>query len=141
MNPVIGIFSNNYRLTRYKNEKSSYGFCKKAIVKIAVMKSKQEKDQIKFLQQAFIEGEQSNMAENFDSQALLNKLSGSWAGKETGDELNVMIRNSCQANAHEVDLSESELEDIRLYDEAKKEDNGERMLFSDYLRKRKKKRS
>lgn len=105
------------------------------------MKSKQEKDQIEFLQQAFIEGEQSNMAENFDSQALLNKLSGSWAGKETGDELNVMIRNSCQVNAHEVDLAESELEDIRLYDEAKKEDNGERMLFSDYLRKRKTKRS
>ncbi|MFN3664527.1 MAG: hypothetical protein ACK4S0_00125 [Sediminibacterium sp.] len=121
-----------------KNEKSSYGLCKKAIVKITVMKSKQEKDQIEFLQQAFIEGEQSNMAENFDSQALLNKLAGSWAGEETGDELNVMIRNSRQDNAHEVNLSESELEDIRLYDEAKKEDNGERILFSDYLRKRKK---
>ena len=25
-----------------------------------------------------------------------------------------------------------ELEDIRLYDQAKKEDNGERILFSDY---------
>lgn len=31
-----------------------------------------------------------------------------------------------------------ELEDIRLYDEAKKEDTGERILFSDYLKKRKK---
>ena len=30
-----------------------------------------------------------------------------------------------------------ELEDIRLYDEAKKEDNGKRILFSDYLKKRK----
>lgn len=30
-----------------------------------------------------------------------------------------------------------ELEDIRLYDEAKKEDNGERILFSDYIRSRK----
>jgi len=30
-----------------------------------------------------------------------------------------------------------ELEDIRLYDEAKKEDTGERMLFSDYLKSRK----
>lgn len=30
-----------------------------------------------------------------------------------------------------------ELEDIRLYDEAKKEDDGERILFSDYLKKRK----
>lgn len=28
-------------------------------------------------------------------------------------------------------------EDIRLYDEAKKEDDGERILFSDYLKKRK----
>jgi len=30
-----------------------------------------------------------------------------------------------------------ELDDIRLYDEAKKEDTGERMLFSDYLNSRK----
>ncbi|OIN58493.1 hypothetical protein [Arsenicibacter rosenii] len=30
-----------------------------------------------------------------------------------------------------------ELEDIRLYDKAKKEDTGERMLFSDYLSRRK----
>ena len=30
-----------------------------------------------------------------------------------------------------------ELEDIRLYDEAKKEDTGERILFSDYLKSRK----
>lgn len=30
-----------------------------------------------------------------------------------------------------------ELEDIRLYDEAKKEDTGERMIFSDYLNSRK----
>ena len=28
-------------------------------------------------------------------------------------------------------------EDVRLYDEAKKEDDGERILFSDYLKKRK----
>jgi hypothetical protein len=32
-----------------------------------------------------------------------------------------------------------ELEDIRLYDQAKDEDNGERILFSDYLKNRKKK--
>ncbi|OFY69312.1 MAG: hypothetical protein A3G23_02495 [Bacteroidetes bacterium RIFCSPLOWO2_12_FULL_37_12] len=32
-----------------------------------------------------------------------------------------------------------ELEDIRLYDEAKKNDTGERILFSDYLKNRKKK--
>lgn len=30
-----------------------------------------------------------------------------------------------------------EIEDIRLYDEAKKEDDGKRILFSDYLKKRK----
>lgn len=30
-----------------------------------------------------------------------------------------------------------ELEDIKLYDEAKKEDTGERMLFSDYIKSRK----
>ena len=32
-----------------------------------------------------------------------------------------------------------DLEDIRLYDEAKKNDTGERILFSDYLKKRKSK--
>jgi hypothetical protein len=31
-----------------------------------------------------------------------------------------------------------ELEDIRLYDEAKREDTGEYILFSDYLKNRKK---
>ena len=30
-----------------------------------------------------------------------------------------------------------ELEDIRLYDEVKREDNGEYILFSDYLKNRK----
>ncbi|MBL7790118.1 MAG: hypothetical protein JNL75_09860 [Chitinophagales bacterium] len=29
------------------------------------------------------------------------------------------------------------LEDVKLYDEAKKEDNGDRVMFSDYLKKRK----
>jgi hypothetical protein len=31
-----------------------------------------------------------------------------------------------------------EMEDVRLYDEAKREDTGERILFSDYLISRKK---
>ena len=31
-----------------------------------------------------------------------------------------------------------ELEDIKLYDQTKKEDKGERILFSDYLKNRKK---
>lgn len=30
-----------------------------------------------------------------------------------------------------------ELEDIKLYDEAKKEDDGKRVLLTDYLKKRK----
>ncbi len=30
-----------------------------------------------------------------------------------------------------------DIEDVRLYDEAKKEDDGQRILFSDYLRNRK----
>ena len=30
-----------------------------------------------------------------------------------------------------------EIEDIKLYDKAKKEDTGERILFSDYLKNRK----
>jgi PHD/YefM family antitoxin component YafN of YafNO toxin-antitoxin module len=32
-----------------------------------------------------------------------------------------------------------ELEDIKLYDEAKKNDDGKRILFSDYLKQRKSK--
>ncbi len=32
-----------------------------------------------------------------------------------------------------------ELEDVKLFDQAEKEDTGERILFSDYLKKRKKK--
>ena len=32
-----------------------------------------------------------------------------------------------------------EFEDIKLYDQAKKEDTGERILFSDYLKNRKSK--
>lgn len=32
-----------------------------------------------------------------------------------------------------------DLEDVKLYDKAKKEDNGARILFSDYLKNRKQK--
>ncbi len=41
---------------------------------------------------------------------------------------------------HEFDNLIEELEsqeDVRLYDEAKKDDSGERILFSDYLKNRK----
>lgn len=39
----------------------------------------------------------------------------------------------------EFDMLIEELEDVKLYDEAKKEDTGERILFSDYLKTRKNK--
>jgi hypothetical protein len=32
-----------------------------------------------------------------------------------------------------------DIEDVKLYDEAKKEDSGERILFSDYVKNRKQK--
>lgn len=44
--------------------------------------------------------------------------------------------------AEEFDIIMEELEDLedaRLYDEAKKDDTGERILFSDYLKNRKQK--
>ena len=42
------------------------------------------------------------------------------------------------ANEFDYILEElEELEDVRLYDEAKKEDDGVRILFSDYISKRK----
>ena len=37
------------------------------------------------------------------------------------------------------DRIKEELEDIRLYDDAKKNDTGERILLTDYLKNRKKK--
>ena len=41
---------------------------------------------------------------------------------------------------YEALLEELELlEDVKLYDEAKKEDTGERILFSEYLKERKQK--
>ena len=98
------------------------------------MKSKQENDKIESLRQTLIQGEQRGMAENFDRQALLDKVAGSGEGEETGDELNAMIRYSRYDNPREIELSD--LEDIQLYDEAKKEDDGKRMLFSDYIRTR-----
>jgi hypothetical protein len=43
--------------------------------------------------------------------------------------------------AKEFDSLLEELDDVRLYDEAKKEDTGERILFSDYLNSRKAKKN
>ena len=43
-------------------------------------------------------------------------------------------------NEFETIMNELEdLQDIQLYDEAKKEDDGERILFSDYIKTRKQK--
>jgi len=49
-----------------------------------------------------------------------------------GKKLVILPANEFDTMIEELE----ELEDIRLYDEAKKEDDGERMLFSDYLKKR-----
>lgn len=52
-----------------------------------------------------------------------------------GKNLVVLSQNEFDILMEELE----ELEDIKLYDEAKKEDTGERILLSDYLKKRKKK--
>ena len=35
---------------------------------------------------------------------LLNRVSGSWAGNETGDELNAIIRNARSDSPRDIDL-------------------------------------
>lgn len=53
---------------------------------------------------------------------------------EKGKKISVVL----PIKQYEALLEElEELEDIKLYDEAKKEDDGERILFSDYLKNRK----
>lgn len=55
--------------------------------------------------------------------------------KDTNGNLSLVV---LPAQEFESMLEElEELDDIRLYDEAKKEDTGERMLFSDYVNSRK----
>jgi hypothetical protein len=49
-----------------------------------------------------------------------------------GKKLVVLPANEFDTIIEELE----ELEDIRLYDEPKNEDDGERMLFTDYLKKR-----
>lgn len=57
--------------------------------------------------------------------------------KDTKGEESLVI---LPAKEFETLMEELEdLEDIKLYDEAKKEDDGERILFSDYLKNRKQK--
>jgi PHD/YefM family antitoxin component YafN of YafNO toxin-antitoxin module len=50
-----------------------------------------------------------------------------------GEKLVILPANEFNNIMEELEV----LEDIRLYDEAKKEDNGERILFADYLKERK----
>ncbi|MFL9484107.1 hypothetical protein ACI6Q2_15105 [Chitinophagaceae bacterium LWZ2-11] len=52
-----------------------------------------------------------------------------------GKNLVILPQKEFDALMDELD----ELEDIRLHDEAKKEDTGERILFSDYIKSRKSK--
>jgi hypothetical protein len=52
-----------------------------------------------------------------------------------GKNLVVLPQNEFDILMEELE----ELEDIKLFDEAKKEDTGERILLSDYLKNRKKK--
>ena len=49
-----------------------------------------------------------------------------------GKNLVVLPQNEFELLMEELE----ELEDIRLYDEAKKEDNGERTSFADYIKNR-----
>ena len=52
-----------------------------------------------------------------------------------GKNLVVLPQNEFDILMEELE----ELEDVKLFDEAKKEDTGERILLTDYLKKRKKK--
>lgn len=55
--------------------------------------------------------------------------------KDTNGKKSLVILSAKEFDTIMEELEE--LEDIKLYDEAKKEDTGERVLFSDYLKTRK----
>ena len=57
--------------------------------------------------------------------------------KDNNGKKSLVVLSAKEFNTIMEELEE--LEDIKLYDQAKKSDNGERILFSDYLKKRKKK--
>ena len=50
----------------------------------------------------------------------------------TGKKMVVLLQDEFDSIMEMLD----ELEDIRIYDEAKKKDDGERIKFSDYLKER-----
>lgn len=65
---------------------------------------------------------------------MIATLKPQYITDEKGKKISVVLRmEDFTAIMDELE----ELEDIRLYDEAKKNDTGERVLFSDYLQKRK----
>ena len=66
----------------------------------------------------------------------MTRINHQYITDNTGKKISVVIPiNEFNALLEELE----ELEDVRLYDEAKKQDNGERILFSEYLKNRKSK--
>lgn len=61
------------------------------------------------------------------------KLHPQFITDSVGAKMVVLSQDEFNSIMDELD----ELEDIRLYDEAKKEDDGTRILFSDFVKKRK----
>ncbi len=57
--------------------------------------------------------------------------------KDTNGEKSLVVLPAIEFETLMEELEE--LQDIKLYDEAKKEDDGTRILFSDYLKNRKQK--
>jgi len=57
--------------------------------------------------------------------------------KDTNGEKSLVVLPAIEFETLIEELEE--LQDIKLYDEAKKEDDGTRILFSDYLKNRKQK--
>ncbi len=55
--------------------------------------------------------------------------------KATNGNKSLVIQSAKELDSIMEELED--LEDIRLYDEAKKEDDGEPILFSDYIKNRK----
>ena len=65
---------------------------------------------------------------------LSTKVNPQYITDNTGKKISVLLSIK-DFNAIMEELEE--LEDIKLYDETKKEDTGERILFSEYLKNRK----
>lgn len=66
----------------------------------------------------------------------MTRINHQYITDNTGKKISVVIPiNEYNALLEELE----ELEDVKLYDEAKKQDNGERILFSEYLKNRKSK--